>query len=83
MLEAGAEPDSANAEGETALMTASRAGSVRRGARLLAAHGANVNAREQWFGETALMWAAAENHAASSATLAALGRRHQRAVDAT
>src|SRR5438876_996954 len=30
--------------------------------KVLAAGGANVNAREWWLGETALMWAAAENH---------------------
>ena len=32
-----------------------------------------MNAREQWFGETALMWAAAENHAAVVRALAEAG----------
>ena len=41
--------------------------------RLLLDRGADVNAREAWHGETALMWAAAENHAAVVALLAARG----------
>jgi ankyrin repeat protein len=53
-------------------MTAARAGSVES-VRLLASRGANVNAREDWFGETALMWAAAENHAGVVKALVALG----------
>ena len=72
LLDAGVSPDSTNAEGETALMTAARAGSVHA-VNVLAARGANVNAREGWFGETAMMWAAAENHAAVVKRLAALG----------
>jgi len=39
-------------------MLAARAGSVEV-ADLLVRHGANVNARETWRGQTALMWAAA------------------------
>jgi len=72
LIDAGASPDSTNAEGETVLMTAARAGSIDA-VRLLAKRGANVNAREDWFGETALMWAAAENHADVVRTLVALG----------
>jgi ankyrin repeat protein len=53
-------------------MTAARAGSVPA-VRLLASRGANVNAREQWFGETALMWASAENHADVVRALVSLG----------
>jgi ankyrin repeat protein len=30
--------------------------------KLLLRHGADINAREHWYGETALIWAAAENH---------------------
>jgi len=33
-------------------------------AELLIAHGAQVNAREKWRDQTALMWAAAEQHPA-------------------
>jgi ankyrin repeat protein len=62
LLDGGADPNTANAEGETVLLTASRAGSVEA-VKTLIAHHANVNAREHWLGETALMWAAAENHA--------------------
>ena len=43
-------------------MTAARTGSAEAMKALLA-HGADVNATEAWHGETALMWAAAENHA--------------------
>jgi ankyrin repeat protein len=42
-------------------MTAARTGRPEVLKALLKA-GADVNARENWFGETALMWAAAENH---------------------
>ena len=45
-----------------ALMTASRTGDPRVVTSLIA-RGASVDARENWLGETALMWAAAENHA--------------------
>src|SRR5690606_28411883 len=42
-------------------------------ARLLVEHGADVNAVEQWTGQTALMWAAARNHAEMGEYLIALG----------
>ena len=47
-------------EGETALMTVARTGNVEA-AKVLLAHGADVDARENWQRQTALMWAAAEN----------------------
>ena len=53
----------------------------RRRCRLLVGRGADVNAREQWFGETALMWAAAENHADAVRVAGRGRRRRQRAVD--
>jgi ankyrin repeat protein len=43
-------------------MTAARTGKVDA-LKVLLEHGADLNARERWFGETALIWAAAENHA--------------------
>ena len=45
-------------------MTAARTG-VAAVVTLLVEHGADVNAQENWLGETALMWAAAENNAAA------------------
>ena len=48
--------------GQTILMTAARTGSDAVNALL--GRGADVNAREQILGETALIWAAAENHPA-------------------
>ena len=46
-------------EGETALMTAARTGKVDA-VKVLLAHGADVNFKESRRGQTALMWAAAE-----------------------
>jgi ankyrin repeat protein len=43
-------------------MTAARTGSPEVIAMLLA-HGADVDARERWYGESALIWAAVEDHA--------------------
>ena len=60
LLRAGADPDSANADGMTALMIIARTQNVAA-ARLLIAHGAHVNARERWRGQTALQWAAAQS----------------------
>lgn len=59
LLEAGADTESANADGQTALMILSRTSNVEA-AELLLRKGAKVNAREQWRGQTPLMWAAAE-----------------------
>ena len=44
-------------------MTAARTGNVDA-VKMLLTFGATVNAKEAWRGQTALMWAAAENHAA-------------------
>ncbi len=72
LLNAGADPNATLPEGETVLMAAARAGDV--GAlRLLLAHGADVTARENWRGQTALMWAAGHNHASAIHTLLELG----------
>ena len=60
-------------EGETILMTAARTGRPRRSKRC-STRGAKVDAREKWYGETALHWAAAENHA-DAVTAAADARR--------
>jgi ankyrin repeat protein len=72
LLKAGADPNSALPEGETALMTAANAGKSDVIKALYAA-GANVNAKESWHGQTALMWAGAENHPAAIETLKELG----------
>jgi ankyrin repeat protein len=62
LLKAGADPNSTSGEGETVLMTASRTGTVV-GVKALLARGASVKAAESYRGETALMYAVAENHA--------------------
>ena len=72
LLDAGADANSTLPEGETVLMAAARSGNVDV-LRLLVAHGADVGAREGWRGQTALMWAAAENHPAAVHTLLELG----------
>jgi ankyrin repeat protein len=53
-------------------MTAARTGNVEA-VKTLYAFGAQVNAREGFRGQTALMWAAAENHAAVVRTLIEVG----------
>ena len=74
LLAAGADPNRVSPEGETPLMAAARTGVVDSVEALLR-HGAavGVDAREGWRGQTALMWAAAEGHAAVVAPLAAAG----------
>jgi ankyrin repeat protein len=62
MLEAGGNANAEFGEGETVLMSAARAGDVASVEALLA-HGGDVEAAERWHGQTALMWAAMENHA--------------------
>jgi ankyrin repeat protein len=72
LLKAGADPESANGEGETALMLVARAGNIEA-AKLLLKAGAKIDAREKWGGQTALIWAAAQNQAAMIKWLAAQG----------
>jgi len=62
LLEAGADANVSNEDGQTPLMLAARTGNVAM-ARLLLQHGADVNRRETYRNQSALMWAAAENHA--------------------
>ena len=61
LLDARADVESANADGQTALMVVARSGRVDA-AKVLLARGAKVNAVEGWRGQTALMWATAQNH---------------------
>jgi uncharacterized protein len=58
LLDAGAKPDTPNQDGETALMLAIRTGALPV-VEMLVKAGANVNARETFHNQTALMWAAA------------------------
>jgi len=58
LLDAGARPDMPNQDGETALMLAIKTGELPVIEMLIQA-GANVNARETFHNQTALMWAAA------------------------
>jgi ankyrin repeat protein len=62
LLKAGANPNAPIGTGETPLMTCARSGSVEA-VRMLLVHGADVNAKEPNQNQTALMWAAAEQHA--------------------
>src|SRR4029077_16004397 len=62
LLEAGADADSPNPEGQTELLAGARTGNVEA-AELLVKHGAKVDARERFGGQTALMWASARRHA--------------------
>ncbi len=58
LLDAGARPDTPNQDGETALMLAIKTGELPV-VQMLVKAGANVNARETFHSQTALMWAAA------------------------
>ena len=72
LLDAGADPNTTLPEGETVLMAAARTGNVDL-LRLLLTRGADLRARESWRGQTALHWAAAENHPAAVHALVELG----------
>ena len=61
LLKAGANPNTPIGTGETPLMTCARAGSADA-VRMLLVHGADVNAKEPNQNQTALMWAAAQQH---------------------
>jgi ankyrin repeat protein len=63
LLAAGADVNGALSGGETPLMTAARTGAADIVTALLA-RGAHVDAKDDRRGQTALMWAAAEGHAA-------------------
>ena len=72
LLERGADANHALPTGVTALMTCARTGSVDA-VRLLLDRGASVDEQETRWGQTALMWAIAENHPAVVATLVTAG----------
>jgi uncharacterized protein len=58
LLDAGAKPDMPNQDGETPLMLAIKTGELPV-VEILIKAGANVNAKESFHNQTALMWAAA------------------------
>ena len=72
LVDAGADVNAVLPEGETILMTAARTGRSEVLQILLDA-GAQLDAVEKWHGETALHWAAAENHGDAVRLLAARG----------
>jgi uncharacterized protein len=72
LLKAGADVESPNADGQTALMVVARTSRVDA-AQMLLRQGAKVNAVEQWRGQTALMWAAAQGQGAMVHALVAAG----------
>src|SRR5262245_33423028 len=68
LVAAGADVNHALPEGETVLMTAARTGNVPVIQALLKKD-ARVEARDGFYGETALIWASASDHAAAVAAL--------------
>jgi ankyrin repeat protein len=72
LLEAGGDANAANEDDMTALMLAARTGDVTV-AELLVRAGADVNRREHYKGQSAVMWAAGENHPEMVAFLVARG----------
>jgi ankyrin repeat protein len=77
LLDAGADPDTRNPDGETPLMAVARTGNLEA-AKLLLDAGADVNARELWGDQSAVMWAAAQSQPAMIGLLA----RHGADLDA-
>ena len=61
LLNAKANPAEAGGAGEPPLLTCARGGNAEA-VKLLLAHGASVDVREPFRGQTALMWAVAEKH---------------------
>jgi ankyrin repeat protein len=61
LLKAGADPNTGPAERETPVMAAARTGNADA-MKLLLAYGGDVNAKESSRGQTALMWAVAQQH---------------------
>ncbi len=72
LLAAEADPNAATMSGVTPLMTAARVGDAGVVRQLLAA-GADPTAAEVLRGQTALMWAVAENHTQAAAVLLEVG----------
>jgi uncharacterized protein len=72
LLEAGADPDTRNPDGQTPLMVVARSNNVET-ARLLLKYGADVNATEQWKGQNAVIWAAAQSQPTMLALLLEAG----------
>ena len=72
LLGAGADANAALPSGETVLMTAARTGKTAAVTALLT-HGADPNTAEASKGQTALMWALAEQHLEVARTLLAHG----------
>lgn len=60
LLKSGGDANWANLEGETPLMVVARAGNVKA-AKLLLRYKADINAKEGWGGQSAVMWAAAQS----------------------
>ncbi|PZN27512.1 MAG: hypothetical protein DIU71_17300 [Proteobacteria bacterium] len=72
LLKAGADANAANPEGETALHLVARSGNVEAAKLLLKARAA-IDPRENFGGQTPLMWAAARRHPAMVELLASHG----------
>jgi ankyrin repeat protein len=72
LLAAGANPSATLPEGETVLLSAARTGSPEA-IEVLVKAGAQIDSRENFYGETPLIWAAAEDHVDAVRKLLALG----------
>jgi ankyrin repeat protein len=80
LLDAGAAPNHPLPGGETPLMTAARTGKIAT-VKALLARGADVHAKEERQGQTALMWATAEGHAETVELLIEFGAGFRAPLD--
>jgi uncharacterized protein len=80
LLEAGADPNTSLPGGETVLLTAARTGKVGP-VKALIARGAKVDGTEPRFGQTPVMWAAADGNAAVVEALIEAGADFNRRLD--
>jgi ankyrin repeat protein len=72
LLDAGADPDEMQPNGESPLMLAARTGNVEA-IKVLVDHKADLNVKEKLRGTTALMWAAEQSHPEAVKLLLASG----------
>ena len=80
LLKAGADANAAVHRRRDGADDGARDRATSRRRRCCSTHGATVDAREKWRGQTALMWAAAQGHPDDDPRARRARRRRQRAI---